>query len=310
MITAAQVQAVPSSKGLAMPDSNRFLQGPFAPVEEEITAFDLPVTGTVPAGLNGCYLRNGPNRHRGQAHRNDHRERDEAVRRDRPGGRGPPGRAHAAGDHAGHLRQPRGGHAGDGCLAPGRARPAAQGADLGRRGPDQSLLLRTGCTSCQPPPHRRPSRQPGWHRHPHRRASGFLASTSRRRECSATSAGGSILTWEERMSAISTAGSGGRSKSLVLTAMIFAVAMTFIDQTIVSIAAPTIQVAVGTALTGGPPHRSQRALLTHWAPAPGTRISRSRYRARRSRHSALAPRFPATGPARGWADADAAAAGP
>ena len=33
---------------------------------------------------------------------------------------------------------------------------------------------------------------------------------------------------------------GGRSRNLVLTAMIFAVAMTFIDQTIVSIAAPTI----------------------------------------------------------------------
>ena len=27
--------------------------------------------------------------------------------------------------------------------------------------------------------------------------------------------------------------------------------------------------AVGTALTGGPPHRSQRALLTHWAPTSG-----------------------------------------
>jgi carotenoid cleavage dioxygenase-like enzyme len=44
-----------------MPDPNRFLQGPFAPVEEEITAFGLPVTGTLPAELNGCYLRNGPN---------------------------------------------------------------------------------------------------------------------------------------------------------------------------------------------------------------------------------------------------------
>ena len=44
-----------------MPDPNRFLHGPFAPVEEEITAFDLPVTGSVPAGLNGRYLRNGPN---------------------------------------------------------------------------------------------------------------------------------------------------------------------------------------------------------------------------------------------------------
>ncbi len=44
-----------------MPDQSRFLQGPFAPVEEEITVFDLPVTGSVPAGLSGRYLRNGPN---------------------------------------------------------------------------------------------------------------------------------------------------------------------------------------------------------------------------------------------------------
>ena len=43
------------------------------------------------------------------------------------------------------------------------------------------------------------------------------------------------------MSAISGSGTGVRSKGLVLTAMIFAVAMTFIDQTIVPIAAPTIQ---------------------------------------------------------------------
>ena len=28
-------------------------------------------------------------------------------------------------------------------------------------------------------------------------------------------------------------------------------------------------IAVGTARAGGPPHRSQRALLTHWAPALG-----------------------------------------
>ena len=28
-----------------------------------------------------------------------------------------------------------------------------------------------------------------------------------------------------------------------------------------------IAIAVGTALTGGPPHRSQRAELPHWAPA-------------------------------------------
>jgi len=44
-----------------MPEHNRFLEGPFAPVEEEITAFDLPVTGSLPAELSGRYLRNGPN---------------------------------------------------------------------------------------------------------------------------------------------------------------------------------------------------------------------------------------------------------
>jgi EmrB/QacA subfamily drug resistance transporter len=52
------------------------------------------------------------------------------------------------------------------------------------------------------------------------------------------------------MSASSRAGSGGRSKSLVLTAMIFAVAMTFIDQTIVSIAAPKIQDDLGLSSSG------------------------------------------------------------
>ena len=44
-----------------MPGRNRFLEGPFAPVAQEITAFDLPVTGRVPAELSGRYLRNGPN---------------------------------------------------------------------------------------------------------------------------------------------------------------------------------------------------------------------------------------------------------
>ena len=43
---------------------------------------------------------------------------------------------------------------------------------------------------------------------------------------------------------------GGRSRNLILTAMIFAVAMTFIDQTIVSIAAPTIQHDLGLSSSG------------------------------------------------------------
>src|ERR1700742_4380545 len=43
---------------------------------------------------------------------------------------------------------------------------------------------------------------------------------------------------------------GGANKNLVLTAMIFAVAMTFIDQTIVSIAVPQIQRELGLSSTG------------------------------------------------------------
>ena len=52
------------------------------------------------------------------------------------------------------------------------------------------------------------------------------------------------------MSATAATGTGARSKSLILTAMIFAVAMTFIDQTIVSIAAPTIQHDLGLSASG------------------------------------------------------------
>jgi carotenoid cleavage dioxygenase-like enzyme len=40
---------------------NPYLRGNFAPVTEEVTALELPVTGTVPEALNGRYLRNGPN---------------------------------------------------------------------------------------------------------------------------------------------------------------------------------------------------------------------------------------------------------
>jgi EmrB/QacA subfamily drug resistance transporter len=47
-----------------------------------------------------------------------------------------------------------------------------------------------------------------------------------------------------------TVSTGGRSRSLILAAMIFAVAMTFIDQTIVSIAVPEIQKELGLSSTG------------------------------------------------------------
>ena len=49
---------------------------------------------------------------------------------------------------------------------------------------------------------------------------------------------------------MSSSSTGGRSRSLILTAMIFAVAMTFIDQTIVSMAAPTIQHGLGPSASG------------------------------------------------------------
>lgn len=41
--------------------TNPYLTGNMAPVEHEVTAFDLPVTGTIPADLEGRWLRNGPN---------------------------------------------------------------------------------------------------------------------------------------------------------------------------------------------------------------------------------------------------------
>src|SRR6266498_755307 len=48
-------------RDIRMNAQSRFLENSFAPVSEEITAFDLPVTGRVPAELCGRYLRNGPN---------------------------------------------------------------------------------------------------------------------------------------------------------------------------------------------------------------------------------------------------------
>ena len=43
------------------PSSNRYLMGNYAPVTDEVTAFDLPIIGELPRELNGRYLRNGPN---------------------------------------------------------------------------------------------------------------------------------------------------------------------------------------------------------------------------------------------------------
>jgi len=41
--------------------TNKWISGRYAPVTEEVTAFDLPVIGELPHELDGRYLRNGPN---------------------------------------------------------------------------------------------------------------------------------------------------------------------------------------------------------------------------------------------------------
>src|SRR5262245_25399544 len=43
------------------------LHGNFAPVRDEVTAFDPPVQGVIPAELRGRYIRNGPNPKTGQS---------------------------------------------------------------------------------------------------------------------------------------------------------------------------------------------------------------------------------------------------
>ena len=45
-----------------------FQQGNYAPVADELTEFDLPVEGAIPAELDGWYLRNGPNPRQATAH--------------------------------------------------------------------------------------------------------------------------------------------------------------------------------------------------------------------------------------------------
>ena len=54
----------PKAAAAEAPDGfvNTWLQGPFAPVDEEVTEYDLKVTGTIPPELeDGRLLRAGPN---------------------------------------------------------------------------------------------------------------------------------------------------------------------------------------------------------------------------------------------------------
>src|SRR5438093_12072655 len=40
---------------------NPYLEGNYAPLDDEITRYDLAVEGWIPSALTGHYLRNGPN---------------------------------------------------------------------------------------------------------------------------------------------------------------------------------------------------------------------------------------------------------
>jgi len=50
-----------SSRGEGHTLRNHYLEGNYAPVRDEHTVTELAVTGTIPAHLDGRYLRNGPN---------------------------------------------------------------------------------------------------------------------------------------------------------------------------------------------------------------------------------------------------------
>jgi carotenoid cleavage dioxygenase len=51
-----------------MTTSDFQMTGGYAPVHDELTAYDLPVTGALPPELTGWYLRNGPNPRQASAH--------------------------------------------------------------------------------------------------------------------------------------------------------------------------------------------------------------------------------------------------
>lgn len=50
-----------TTSGVAPSRPPFYLEGNYAPVLDEVSAFDLPVRGTIPAELRGRYVRNGPN---------------------------------------------------------------------------------------------------------------------------------------------------------------------------------------------------------------------------------------------------------
>ncbi|WP_120717904.1 8'-apo-carotenoid 13,14-cleaving dioxygenase [Tsuneonella amylolytica] len=63
----AGVGAVAGLNRKRLDGENAFMRGIHTPMAEELTLQDLPVTGTIPAELDGRYVRIGPNPHYGEA---------------------------------------------------------------------------------------------------------------------------------------------------------------------------------------------------------------------------------------------------
>ena len=57
----AEVDRASTNRQTFRMSSNPFLRGNMAPVDRELTEFDLKVTGQLPPELDGVYVRNGPN---------------------------------------------------------------------------------------------------------------------------------------------------------------------------------------------------------------------------------------------------------
>ena len=56
-----RTEVAASADGTTKATTSKWLSGIYAPVAEEVTAFDLPVRGELPPELDGRYVRNGPN---------------------------------------------------------------------------------------------------------------------------------------------------------------------------------------------------------------------------------------------------------
>jgi carotenoid cleavage dioxygenase len=67
-MTDIQTEADPEVRGNLPAEGQFFRTGNYAPVDDELTEFDLDVDGAIPSDLDGWYLRNGPNPRQANAH--------------------------------------------------------------------------------------------------------------------------------------------------------------------------------------------------------------------------------------------------